>query len=546
MKALMTYGLCLTLGLASATAFAQEAQWRPAAGRPVSLSRPVPAGNVTPVTLFTPLARGQAADDDKGPPLAPNKVEIKVVPSPRPVTTQTPGKDVEFITPLPKPAPAAAPKDPASSSVWGGLMPPGTIAGPVTDVAPGPLDADCGGDDCGQCKLLHRCGILKHVWGALHDHCWTANCAGSGCLPTGCFTDCCLTRPHFWVYGDYLLWFAKEQQVPSLVSVNPTGAAPVLGTPGTFSAFDRINNNPWSGIRVGTGFWFPNHDCWGLDASFFVLPTRSGTFTAGSAGVPSIGRPFINATTGLPTAELVALPGVVSGLARVDNDAQIWGMDFNLRRKLCCGPNYWLDGLIGYRHFYMAESLTITENLTVPGGPGAAPLGTILVQDRFATRNQFDGPQIGLAFQKRVGNRWFIGATTKVAIGVMHESVDIGGNTLFNFPGAGINSAQTGGLLALPTNIGRQSQDRFAVIPEVGVKFGFDVSPHLRLYAGYDFLYVSNVVRPAEQIDPVINRSQIPNAFGAQTLVGAPRPAPLFRTNDFFLHGVNFGLQYHY
>jgi len=69
---------------------------------------------------------------------------------------------------------------------------------------------------------------------------------------------------------------------------------------------------------------------------------------------------------------------------------------------------------------------------------------------------------------------------------------------------------QQGGLLALPSNIGTQTRNRFAVIPELGVKVGYQLTDHIRVYAGYNFLYASSVVRPGNQIDPVINRAQLP------------------------------------
>src|SRR5688572_12465318 len=79
MKALITSGLCLTLGLLTARSIAQEVQWRPAASpgpgagaiRPVGLHHPAAAlpadtgpsaPTFRPVGLHrpTPLVRGQA------------------------------------------------------------------------------------------------------------------------------------------------------------------------------------------------------------------------------------------------------------------------------------------------------------------------------------------------------------------------------------------------------------------------------------------------------------------------------------------------------
>ena len=108
----------------------------------------------------------------------------------------------------------------------------------------------------------------------------------------------------------------------------------------------------------------------------------------------------------------------------------------------------------------------------------------------------------------------------------------------------------TGGLLAEPSNIGIRSQDRFAVIPEMGVKLGYNFTPNIKAFVGYTFMYVSNVARPGDQIDRTVNISQQPILLGTTAvnppLVGAARPFPLFQTTDFWAQGVNFGLEIQY
>src|SRR5262249_57995102 len=123
------------------------------------------------------------------------------------------------------------------------------------------------------------------------------------------------------------------------------------------------------------------------------------------------------------------------------------------------------------------------------------------ITDQFHTTNDFYGGQVGFDFECRRGH-WFLGWTTKVAIGGVHQAVDVNGTTstsVFTGPNAGTFTSP-GGLLAQPTNIGQIGRDRFAVVPEVGVKVGFQVTDHLRAYAGYNFLYMSSVVRPGDQI----------------------------------------------
>src|SRR5262249_27422423 len=128
--------------------------------------------------------------------------------------------------------------------------------------------------------------------------------------------------------------------------------------------------------------------------------------------------------------------------------------------------------------------------------------GTVLQADRFSTQNRFYGAQLGMQVGTSMG-RFSLDLKGKVALGNTHEMVDITGATLTN-NGRGLQLRQ-GGLLAQPTNIGRRSRDVFGVIPEVGVTLGYQVTDYFRVFAGYNFLYWNNVVRPGSQIDRSIN-----------------------------------------
>jgi hypothetical protein len=95
--------------------------------------------------------------------------------------------------------------------------------------------------------------------------------------------------------------------------------------------------------------------------------------------------------------------------------------------------------------------------------------------------------------------------------------------------------------LAQSTNIGSYSRDVFAVVPEIDLNVGYQVTPHARLEAGYSFIYWSNVVRAGDQIDTSVNASYIPPG---QTVVGDPtRPRFAFEQTSFWAQGVNFGLK---
>jgi hypothetical protein len=107
--------------------------------------------------------------------------------------------------------------------------------------------------------------------------------------------------------------------------------------------------------------------------------------------------------------------------------------------------------------------------------------------------------------------------------------------------------ALRGGFLALPTNIGHFSRDRFSFVPRVGVNFGYQVTQNLRAFVGYTFLYWTDVIRPGEQIDRVLNLSQNPT-FGhpGAALFGPARPEVLFKETDFWAQGINFCIEFRF
>lgn len=127
-----------------------------------------------------------------------------------------------------------------------------------------------------------------------------------------------------------------------------------------------------------------------------------------------------------------------------------------------------------------------------------------------------------------------------------NQTIDIAGNQLITAPN-GQQRSFNGGLLAVPSNIGRHTRDQFSVVPEVGVKLGYQFTDHLRVFVGYNFLYWTNVVRPGDQIDPVLNVAQIPNfTIGNQAASQTVRPIVPFRNSDFWAQGINAGLEFHY
>lgn len=380
----------------------------------------------------------------------------------------------------------------------------------------------------------------------------------------GAAMDCLCGPPgRFWFGAEYLLWTARGNNLPPLATRAtgvPSNAAPALpnslgalGQPGTAVLVGGNTNQDWrSGLRVYGGLWLDPGQRFGAEMDWFFLgQSTSNTVAGGTNGNDFVYRPFTNNVrrnangtfTPVPAfqdTELVEYPNVLAGTVAVNSTSNLWGLNPNGIVNLACNPCGRLDALIGYRYLNLTDEVAIREDLTgLAGSPN--PGAQFVVQDRFRTENQFHGVNLGLAWERRFG-ALFLGVRGAVALGNTHTVVDIDGSTTTT-TAAGVSTTAAGGLLTQPSNIGRYELNRFSVVPEVGVRLGVQLTDHLRVYAGYNFLYWSNVVRPGDVIDTRVNGSQLPPRAN-QTGDLFPRFEP--RYSDYWVHGIVFGVQLRY
>jgi hypothetical protein len=353
------------------------------------------------------------------------------------------------------------------------------------------------------------------------------------------------------VGAEYLRWRISDSRPPALFTTSPPASAGILGRPGTTVLFgdDRsaVDGGWRSGLRLTAGAWLDDCRTIGVEFSYFDLEDHGSSFAAagtGAPGSPVLARPFFNAQSGREDSEIIALPGVAAGSVRASTSSRLWGAEANGVCNLCCGCAYRVDALAGFRYLDFDEDLAVQENISVL--PSVAGLGgsRFAVLDRFAASNDFYGGQVGFRAEARRG-RLYGQLVGKVALGDMHEAVDVVGVTRITTP-AGAATVRPGGLLALPTNIGHHTRDQFAVVPEGALNVGYQLTDHVRAFVGYTFLYASDVARPGGSIDRVVNPSQLPTSTGPGTLVGPARPAFAFKDADFWAQGVNFGLEFRY
>ena len=355
----------------------------------------------------------------------------------------------------------------------------------------------------------------------------------------------------YWVNAEYLLWRLNGSYLPSLVTASPlgtpVGSAGVLGRPGTEILFGNtdVNSAARSGGRLNAGYWFDCEQISGIEVNFFMLESMTRNFVAGSTGETILARPFFNTAIGRADAELVAFPGILNGsVAVTSSSGQLLGAGALFRQNLIswgCGNQFRLDGLVGYRYLHLGENLGIQENLTATDPFSRVPFGTsIIVNDRFDTRNDFHGGEVGLSADIRSG-RWSLNVLGKIALGCTQTSMNIDGSTLVSVPGAA-PFGQSGGFLAQISNGGPHQASHFSCVPELDVSLGYQLSANCRITAGYTILYWTRVARPGDQIDLAVNPNLLPPVMPGGDL----HPAFPFRTSSLCVQGLSLGIAFRY
>jgi hypothetical protein len=349
--------------------------------------------------------------------------------------------------------------------------------------------------------------------------CANGNC---GCAPA-CDLGCgCEEGFRFWFGAEYLMWWIKDNPLPTpLLSTGP------LGTPGAGVVLG--GGSMEAGLRHGGRFtfgtWLDSSQKVGFEGNYFFLAREAASQTVSSTGLPgstTLGLPFIDTATGAPGFAGLAVPGLGGDTTTVSVSTFLQGAEGNFLFNVKSGPSFRLGLLAGFRYLDLNERLNLINN-----SPGLIPTEPFLnFQDEFRTRNQFYGGQLGVRADATAG-KFFANLAAKVALGDMRQEIDVSGRFVSMPFGGGATTVTPGGAFTAPTNIGSHAHDRLAWVPEVTANVGVNLTDNVSAFVGYNFLWVSDVVRPGSQIDPFF---------------GAGRPIVPFSQDTFWAQGINFGV----
>lgn len=341
--------------------------------------------------------------------------------------------------------------------------------------------------------------------------------------------------PLVWFGADYLWWRAKGGLVPPLVVGIYTSAHPPLPADPRMAfpvSDDRINGDLKSGYRLRGGVWLDKPDGTGVELVFtnFLDTERVNSFFGNSNVV--LARPFIDVVQRNPALMRLSDPNVgMEGIAQVRSTFDSDGLELNVLPRGPAMIGEEMHWIVGLRYWTLGESLLI-DSASGANGLRVADF------DSFTTRNRFYGPQVGGNWHWDRG-RFGFDLSMKLAVGAMTQDTTIdGGSTAMLASGARID--RPGGLLALSSNIGGYSRVRLAALQDAALNVSYRLADNVQLRLGYEFVRVSSVLRPGQQIDLGVNPSLLP--FNPGPASGPIRPWYRPEGEVFWMHGINLGV----
>jgi hypothetical protein len=371
--------------------------------------------------------------------------------------------------------------------------------------------------------------ITQSPWdhGVVHEQggpCSDGYCAE--CPPAG--GACC--RNGSWGSIEYLLWWRSARHTPPLVTTSTTSANVAtdgeLGQADTRILLDssQFDDHLQPGGRVDIGFWMDPVQSWGIGLRFAVLGDDDLNYLAGSAVNPVLTVPFFNldpTVNGQDTLVVAHPLDNSTGSIQVTGHNEVNMGDVYFRLVGAKTDRYRVDIIGGYMFSNILDDTTLRTQTSI--GPTS-----VVVRDRFSAKNEYHGGSIGLMSNYDRGP-WTVNLLAKVGLTNVTQTVTVDGLTSVN----GVPQTLTG-LFTQESNIGTITRDRFAAIPEVGANWVYRLG-RANLSVGYSAVYWSNTARSGDQMNPLIDPTQT-----------QARPPQRIVSDNYFAHGLNFGMAWGY
>jgi len=245
-----------------------------------------------------------------------------------------------------------------------------------------------------------------------------------------------------------------------------------------------------------------------------------------------------------------------AGSIAVTTSTSLYGGELNLRGVGMKIGNVDFGSLAGVRYLYFKDELAALNNVRFFQPAGIPPTSadataslsrdlTFSTVDRVRVWNNFVGPQVGFDADAKFAG-FFINARIKAAVGPVFQTGQVASTTTVvnNDPTrpspAGL--ANAGGLLSGPGDIGSHTRTRYGFVPELNLKVGYQVLNGLRVYAGYDGLYMGHMARAG--VSTTTNSlSTSVTAPGGTNSFGASQPSFRLADQDAWVQGLSMGFE---
>ncbi|QDV11469.1 hypothetical protein CA51_13330 [Rosistilla oblonga] len=403
--------------------------------------------------------------------------------------------------------------------------------------------------------IAFSAAVVLHVNVHAQTHCrYESSCRyQSGHNELGCDaapqyeSQCCNMRHcqnqsfgSFHVYGEFINWWASDMGAPSLVTTSSAGTdridAGVMGLASTSTLFgDDVVSSSSQGGRFGTEWRLDNRSGWSINAEYLFLGENNDRFSGSNA---ILARPFFNVQTNQQASNLIAFPNIATGSIEASAGTKLSAWDVLAIRDIARNACYDSQVMFGYRGSRLDEFIHVNDSSTsLDAASGAAEGTRIRSTDRFDVDNTFNGFTIGNRLRAVLTDRMSLQLITKLSIGSVESNAYIGGQTTTT-PAGQTSVTSSGGLLALPSNIGSYNVKNFAMLPELSLNAIYQMNPCWELRLGYTLHYWSQALRPGTVIDQNVNPSQLPPGV----ISGAAFPQERLTLTDFLAQGINVGL----
>jgi hypothetical protein len=347
----------------------------------------------------------------------------------------------------------------------------------------------------------------------------------------------------FSISAEALLWWFKNSPAPV-----PLVTDGLLGEPGTktFLGGEDLDTGANPGFRLTAGYAFTER--WGVEGSYFYIPSRStsrSVSSSGQLGSTDLIVPFIDATTGSESGTEISFAPIYRGSATETLSNNLMGADLNATWALSPSGPWRVDLLGGFRWLRLHETYTFTSSSPfIPPFPRTS--GTPPTSSAPSITSTAPRPACGRASTGRASSPappssspWAPWRSPRASAAPSSPTT-----TPTSAPPRPSRAATS----PCPPTSANYSRTVFAVVPEIGLNLGYQITSWASVFVGYTFLYTNNVIRPGNQINRAVNTSQS-TAYTqdpAAQLQGAAQPTFKFKSSDFWAQGMNLGLAFRF